>query len=59
MIALKLHAVRNDARREARDLGDVAELLRLNPGRISVEELEELCAKFGSREIAAKLKRLS
>jgi hypothetical protein len=31
LIALKLHAIRNDPRREARDFADIAELLRLNP----------------------------
>jgi hypothetical protein len=56
LIALKLHAIRNDPRRETRDLGDIAELLRLNPGRITAEALESLCLKFGSPEIAAKLK---
>src|SRR5437588_13118675 len=35
LIALKLHAIRNQPQREARDLHDIAELLRLNPGRIT------------------------
>jgi hypothetical protein len=58
LIALKLHAMRNDPRREGRDLADIAELLRLNPGRITAAELRELGEKFGSREIVGKLEIL-
>jgi predicted nucleotidyltransferase len=59
LIALKLHAIRNQPLREARDLGDIAELLRLNPGRVSAAELEELCKKFGPAGIGRKLQGLS
>ena len=57
LIALKLHAIRNEPRREARDLPDISELLRLNPGRISAAELNELCDKFGPTGIGSKLQR--
>ena len=55
VIALKLHAVRNNPSREARDLGDIVELLRANPGLIAVDELKELCDRFGPPDIYAKL----
>jgi nucleotidyltransferase AbiEii toxin of type IV toxin-antitoxin system len=55
LIALKLHSMRNEPRREARDLADIAELLRLNAGRISAGELAELCEKFGPTGIGSKL----
>jgi len=55
LIALKLHAIRNNPAREIRDLGDIAELLRANPGQISSDALKELCASFGPADVAAKL----
>ena len=55
LIALKLHAMRNDSQREARDLGDIVELLRANPGVVAAVELNELCARFGSADVAQKL----
>jgi hypothetical protein len=58
LIALKLHAIRNEPRREMRDLPDITELLRLNPGRISADELSELCDKFGPSGIGTRLQRL-
>lgn len=58
LIALKLHAIRNNPAREARDLGDITELLRANPGKVSTEELTSLCSQFATTEISEKLKSL-
>lgn len=58
LIALKLHAIRNNSVREARDLGDVAELLAANPGAIGEEELADLCAKYGPAGIRERLRRM-
>ena len=55
LIALKLHAIRNEPRREARDLSDIAELLRLNSGLISKADLGGLCQQFGPPGIESKL----
>lgn len=55
LIALKLHAMRNNPSREARDLGDVAELLVANPGVITEEELAALCATYGPPGIRDRL----
>jgi nucleotidyltransferase AbiEii toxin of type IV toxin-antitoxin system len=57
LIALKLHAIRNEPRREMRDLPDIIELLRLNPGKINAGELRELCDKFGPSGIGTRLQR--
>ena len=54
-IALKLHAIRNDPRREARDSADIAELLRANPGKIPREELQQLSRQFAPAEFETKL----
>ena len=55
LIALKLHAIRNEPRRSARDVADITELLRLNPGKVSSTDLEELCQRFGPPGIRDKL----
>jgi predicted nucleotidyltransferase len=58
LIALKLHAIRNNPAREARDLADVAELLRANPGVVASDEIKKLCARFGPPNFMAKLEPL-
>lgn len=58
LIALKLHAIRNNPAREAGDLGDIARLLRANPSAISTTELVALCTQFGPPGIEAKLQAL-
>ena len=58
LIALKLHAIRNNPAREAGDLGDIARLLNANPGAISANELAALCTQFGPPGIDAKLQAL-
>jgi Nucleotidyl transferase AbiEii toxin, Type IV TA system len=55
MFALKAHAIRNDPRREPRDLADMIELWRANNETISVGELEEICNKFGPRSLFQKI----
>ena len=54
LIALKLHAAKNTHRTE-KDLGDVIELLRANPGKVSPAELMQICDKFGNSELARRL----
>ncbi len=54
LIALKLHAARNE-RRTDKDMNDVRELLRANPGSISPVELRELCDQFGAPDLARRL----
>ena len=58
LIALKLHAIRNQPAREAADLSDIARLLQANPGAIKKEELAALCAQFGPPDAEAKLQTL-
>lgn len=57
LIALKLHAARNEHRVE-KDLADVRALVAANPGKVSREELGELCNKFGTEDIAERLRGL-
>jgi len=55
LIALKLHAIRNNPERELRDLGDIVELLRSNPDKVPSTELKSVCARYGPAEIYSKL----
>ena len=55
MIALKLHAARNE-HRAARDLADIVQLLSVNAGKVSAAKLRELCAQFGTAESLQSLK---
>jgi len=55
VIALKLHAIRNNPKREARDLGDITELIRANSDSMSTDELQKACEKFGPEGIAGKV----
>ena len=59
LIALKLHAIRNNPAREPGDLGDIARLLLANPNTLSTDQLRALCTQFGPPGIAAKLQALS
>lgn len=55
LIALKLHAIKNNPKRELKDLGDIVELLRSNQEAVAKDELESICAKYGPDNIQAKL----
>ena len=45
-IALKLHALRWNPKREVKDMADISMLLRLNPGVVSSGRLKELCDRY-------------
>jgi hypothetical protein len=55
LLALKLHAIRNNPRRESRDFADILELIRANPRDISKDELHGLCVRYGPEGIWEKL----
>jgi hypothetical protein len=55
LIALKLHAIKSDSRRELKDLLDVVELLRQNPQHVPAGELKEICLQYGPEGIYEKL----
>lgn len=46
LIAMKLHALKDDVQRKGRDLRDLQELLSKHPGRIPEHDLREMCAKY-------------
>lgn len=47
LIAMKIHALKNNEERKGRDLIDIRYLLEANPGVISDADLQALCSKFG------------
>ena len=47
LVALKLHAIKNDASRESRDAADIIELIRVTGGQVSDETLRGLCERYG------------
>ncbi len=55
LVALKLHAIRNNPAREPRDFADIVELLRANAGTIARDDLQTLCAKYGPEGMWRKL----
>lgn len=55
LIALKLHAAKNEARTH-RDLEDISNLLRLNPAVLSPALLLDLCHRYGPDGSTLQLK---
>lgn len=56
MVALKLHAMRNDPGRRVRDTQDIQSLLSLNPDALGIEELRALCDRYGPEGIFEQLR---
>ncbi len=46
LLAMKLHALKDDAHRQGRDVLDIRSLLEYSPTRITEERLKELCLRF-------------
>jgi hypothetical protein len=46
LLAMKLHALKDDESRKGKDLMDIRFLLEYNPGIISVERLKAMCERF-------------
>ena len=54
LIAMKLHAMRNNPQREPRDFADIIELARANPERLDRDELRSLCGRYGPEGVWGK-----
>ena len=57
LIALKLHAMKNNPDRHGHDLADIRHLLQENPQALTQVALQELCIEFGPPGILAELER--
>ena len=51
LIALKLHAIKQDPRRELKDLQDIVELIRHHKMDIKTPAFQELCLRHGSQKL--------
>lgn len=58
IIALKLHATKNDPERFGRDAADILALMRINPNAVTDESLKALCLKYGPPDCWDKLNLL-
>ena len=55
MIMLKLHAIKNNKKRELKDLSDIVEILRNNVSEISDAELETICSRYGPEGVYKRI----
>lgn len=55
LIALKLHAIKFEKKREYKDLIDIVDLIRNNKVDIKSEEFKELCLKYGTESIYERI----
>jgi hypothetical protein len=54
LLAMKLHALKDDIHRKGRDILDIRSLLEYSPTRITEERLKELCLLFAGPGIYEK-----
>ena len=57
LMALKLHAMKNNPKRELKDLADIVELLRANPGKVKSEQLPDICEREGPKNVFSKIEK--
>jgi predicted nucleotidyltransferase len=55
LIALKLHALKNNPKRELKDLGDIAALLTENAGAVPRAEMQAICQQYGPEGVFTKV----
>ncbi|MSR76996.1 MAG: hypothetical protein EXS63_02045 [Candidatus Omnitrophica bacterium] len=55
LIALKLHAVKNNPARQLKDLFDILEMIEANRLNVRTEKFKKLCLNYGSRELYEKI----
>lgn len=56
LIAMKLHALKDDESRKGRDLRDLQELLAKHPGRIPEHDLRAMCEKYAGPDAYHRVK---
>jgi hypothetical protein len=57
LIALKLHAIKNNPLREARDVADILDLIRSSENMVSLGDLRQLCRKYGAEGIYQRIEK--
>jgi hypothetical protein len=57
LIALKLHAMKNNPKRELKDLSDIVELLQGNPESVGRKDLVAVCEQYGPVGVLDQIER--
>ena len=57
LIALKLHAIKNDPKREAKDLNDIFEMIKIKKLIVNSAEFKAFCLKFGNAELFERIQK--
>lgn len=58
IVALKLHAMKNNPDRFGKDAPDVLELMKRQPTNLNPAAVKQLCSRFGTPELWSKLEHL-
>ena len=58
LMAMKLHALKNNPNREMPDLMDLVNLIKINKIDVQENSFQELCAKYGSKDCYERIKNL-
>jgi predicted nucleotidyltransferase len=56
LIALKLHSIKHNKKRELKDLPDIINLIKQNGVDVKKSSLRNLCVKYGTDELYRKIK---
>ena len=57
LIALKLHAVKNDPKREAKDLNDIFEVIKVQELDVRAPKFKDFCLKFGNADLFERIQK--
>ena len=57
LIALKLHAIKNDPKREAKDLNDIFEIIKAKGLYVSAPKFKDFCLKFGNADLLERIQK--
>ena len=57
LIALKLHSIKNNPKRELADMVDIMNLIRAGKVNVKMKRFRDLCLKYGSQELYEKIIR--
>lgn len=57
LIALKLHAIKNDPKRETKDLNDIFELIKVKGLDVSSPKFKDFCLKFGNIDLFERIQK--
>lgn len=57
LIALKLHAIKNDPKRETKDLNDIFEIIKAKGLDVGATKFKDFCLKFGNAGLFERIQR--